>query len=89
MRTIVPRVLKKNVAVGSVSARVDFCSEGLLIFVRTGVNEHERLLGFANGGPWHFRSLDGAASVLQGCGIMRFVVDTARWVPKMARKKRV
>lgn len=76
-----PKVFKELVAAGSVSsARVESGDKGLVIVVRAGLNE--RLLGAARGGLRYFQSLDGAASVLQSYGIMRFDVDTAHWVPR-------
>lgn len=78
---VAPKVLKELIAAGSVtSARVESSDKGLVIVVRAGMNE--RVLGAARGGLRYFQSLDGAASVLQGYGIMRFDVDTAHWVPK-------
>lgn len=78
---IAPNVLKELIAAGTVtSARVESGDKGLIIVVRVGMNE--RVLGTARGGLRYFQSLDGAASVLQGYGIMQFGVDTAHWVPK-------
>jgi hypothetical protein len=78
---VATKVLKELVAAGSVtSARVESGDKGLVIVVRIGMNE--RVLGAARGGLRYFQSLDGAASVLQGYGIMRFEVDIAHWVPK-------
>ncbi|WP_423680233.1 ParC family partition-associated protein [Undibacterium sp. WLHG33] len=68
---VAPKVLKELIAAGSVSAaRVEPGDKGLLIVVRAGMNE--RVLGAARGGLRYFQSLDGAASVLQGYGIMKF-----------------
>lgn len=80
-----PKILKELIAAGSVSsARVESGDKGLVIVVRAGMND--RVLGAARGGLRYFQSLDGAASVLQGYGIMRFDVNTEHWVPKtMAR----
>ena len=73
--------MKELIAAGSVtSARVESGDKGLMIVVRVGMNE--RVVGTARGGLRYFQSLYGAASVLQGYGIMRFEVDTAHWVPK-------
>lgn len=78
---VTPKVLKELIAAGSVStARVEPGDKGLLIIVRAGMNE--RVLGAARGGFRYFQSLDGAASALQGYGIMRFDVSTEHWVPK-------
>jgi hypothetical protein len=78
---VAPKVLKELIAAGSVtSARVESGDKGLMIVVRVGMNE--RVVGTARGGLRYFQSLDGAASVLQGYGILRFEVDTAHWVPK-------
>ncbi|BCT69527.1 ParC family partition-associated protein [Nitrosospira sp. NRS527] len=78
---IEPKVLKELIAAGSVtSARVESGDKGLVIVVRIGMNE--RVVGVARGGLRYFQSLDGAASVLQGYGIMQFTVDIAHWVPK-------
>ncbi|KIO48653.1 ParC family partition-associated protein [Nitrosospira sp. NpAV] len=80
-KVVEPKVLKELVAAGSVtSAHVESGDKGLVIVVRAGMNE--RVLGAARGGLRYFQSLDGAASVLQGYGIMRFHVDIAHWVPK-------
>ena len=78
---VAPKVLKELIAAGSVSAaRVEPGDKGLLIVVRAGMNE--RVLGAARGGLRYFQSLDGAASVLQCYGIMKFDVNTEHWVPK-------
>jgi hypothetical protein len=78
---VAPKVLKELIAAGSVSAaRVEPGDKGLLIVVRAGMNE--RVLGAARGGLRYFQSLDGAASVLQSYGIMKFDVNTEHWVPK-------
>jgi hypothetical protein len=78
---ISPKVLKELIGVGSVShARIEAIDRGLVIVLRAGMNE--RVLGAARGGLRYFQSIDGAASVLQSYGIMRFEVDTAQWVPK-------
>lgn len=78
---IAPKILKELIAVGAVSAaRVEFGDKGLVIVVRAGMNE--RVLGAARGGLRYFQSLDGAASVLQSYGIMKFDVNTEHWVPK-------
>ena len=78
---VTSNVLKELIAAGSVtSARVESGDKGLMIVVRIGMNE--RVLGAARGGLRYFKSLDGAASVLQGYGIIKFEVDTAHWIPK-------
>jgi hypothetical protein len=79
---VAPKILKELIAAGSVSAaRVEPGDKGLLIVVRAGMNE--RVLGAARGGLRYFQSLlDGAASVLQSYGIMKFDVNTEHWVPK-------
>ena len=76
---VAPKILKELIAAGSVSAaRVEPGDKGLLM--RAGMNE--RVLGAARGGLRYFQSLDGAASVLQSYGIMKFDVNTEHWVPK-------
>lgn len=78
---ITTKVLKELVAAGSVTAaRVESGDKGLVIVVHVGMNE--RVLGAARGGLRYFQSLDGAASVLQGYGIIKFDVDITHWVPK-------
>jgi hypothetical protein len=78
---LAPRVLRELVAAGSVSsAQVKAGDRGLVILFRAGMNE--RILGAARGGVRYFQSIDGAASVLQGYGIVQFEVDTSHWIPK-------
>jgi|SRR5471030_820023 len=84
---IEPKIFKALMGAGSISnARIEVAaggpggSGGLVIVVRAGLNEHT--LGAARGGMRVFQSLDGAASVLQSYGIMRFEVNTENWVPK-------
>ena len=78
---VAPRVLRELVAAGSVSsAQVKAGDRGLLIVFRVGMNE--RILGAARGGVRYFQSIDGAASVLQGYGIVQFEADTSHWIPK-------
>ena len=78
---LAPRVLRELVAAGSVAgAQVKAADRGLLIVFRVGMNE--RVLGAARGGVRYFQSIDGAASVLQGYGIVQFAVDTTHWIPK-------
>src|SRR5471030_1610191 len=81
---IEPKIFKALMGAGSISnARIEVAaggSGGFVIVVRAGLNEHT--LGAARGGMRVFQSLDGAASVLQSYGIMRFEVNTENWVPK-------
>ena len=41
--------------------------------------------GQARGGVRYFQSFDGAASVLQGMGIVEFIARSANWVPRTAK----
>lgn len=78
---VAPRVLRELAAAGSVSgAQVKSGENGLLILLKVGMND--RVLGAARGGVRYFQSIDGAASVLQGYGIVQFEVDTSCWTPK-------
>ncbi len=78
---VAPRVLRELVAAGSVSsAQVKGADRGLVIVVKIAMTE--RVLGAARGGVRYFQSIDGAASVLQGYGIVKFEADTSNWVPK-------
>lgn len=78
---IEPRILKELIQAGAVSsARVEVADKGLVVVLRAGMND--RVLGAARGGLRYFRTLDGAASVLQSYGILRFDCHTEHWVPR-------
>jgi len=73
-------VFRELVNTGSiVSARVEAIEGGAVILAKIGM--HERALGAARGGVRLFKSLDGAASVLQSFGITKFAVSTDQWIP--------
>jgi len=81
-----PRVFRELVAAGSVTnVIVQGADKGLVIVLRVGLNE--RILGAVRGGPRYFQSIDGAASMLQQAGIVKFEVDSSNWVPRTMAKK--
>lgn len=61
-------------------ATVRASNEGLHVVVRTKQNEL-KILGAARGGKRIFKSIDGAASVLQKAGIIDFDCEIENWTP--------
>ena len=62
------------------SARVETGDKGLIV-ITTGRNKEEHILGAARGGLRYFKSIDGAASVLQSHGITKFDCYIRDWIP--------
>lgn len=78
---VVPKIVKELATAGSISGvRIQAAADGFVVILLAGPNE--RVLGSARGELRYFQSLDGAASVLQSCGITKFDVDTMNWIPK-------
>ena len=79
---VMPRTFRELVAAGAVqNVHIESVDRGWVAHFQAGI--HERVLGHERSkGPRYFKTLDGAAAVLQEWGIERWEANTHGWLPK-------